>query len=204
MDRWNELIAGHVLGNLTAEESEELAQILVKHPQLNAGILRLRQTATLRGGLSENRMSDHMADYTVPSTIPATNAEGYVTAGAEGWTDGISGGPSPVRLQVNPIKVNSVLEQGKHTLHRRSQTEPSPSAQPKNNNNSRTWINACTKESLKNPLWWILVLATIGLGIDNMRMRRSLTRIKDQTTYTHIKKTPPALWSPSDNQLSTQ
>lgn len=47
MDRWNELIAGFVLGNLTPEEEKSVAQILTENPQLAANITRLRNTATI-------------------------------------------------------------------------------------------------------------------------------------------------------------
>lgn len=200
MERWNELIAGYVLGNLTTEENEELAQVLAKHPQLNESILRLRQTATLRGCVPENRITDH----TVPLTIQATDISGYMTKGSEGWTDGISGGPSSAPLKSHPHTAHSILDQGKHTLHGRALNEPSSYPHPKNNSNGHTWLNTCAKNSVQNPLWWLLVLATIGLGIDNMRVRRSLALIKDKSTYTHMEKMQPTLWNPADNQLKTQ
>jgi len=202
MDRWNELIAGHVLGNLTAEESEELAQVLAEHPHLNEEILRLRQTATLKGGLLEGRM----ADRTSLRATPSTSTGGDITAGAEGWSDRISGSPSTANLNERPIAIHSILELKKHELQGRSQPKPSSSANPTNKHNSYTWGNAYAKsplkKPLKNPLWWILVLITIALGIDNVRVRRSLARIGDKTTYTNMKEPPPSLWTPSE--YSTQ
>lgn len=66
MERWNELIAGHVLGNLTDAEQQELSAVLAKNPQLTSEIDRLRQTATLQSG------QKHTPE---------------LPTGAEGWAD---------------------------------------------------------------------------------------------------------------------
>lgn len=69
MDRWNELIAGFVLGNLTPEEAESIAKILAENPQLASHIARLRNTATVRSLSKAERLSARSQD------------------GSEGWAD---------------------------------------------------------------------------------------------------------------------
>ena len=73
MERWNELIAGHVLDNLTDSEQQELSEILSQNPQLKSEIARLRQTATLQSvqSLTVSYLSDDLPQ------------------GAEGWADSV-------------------------------------------------------------------------------------------------------------------
>ncbi|MEL6490891.1 MAG: hypothetical protein AAFQ95_13105 [Cyanobacteria bacterium J06621_3] len=69
MERWSELVAGYVLGNLTDEEQQELSKTLRDHPQLRSEISRLQKTATMSRAQSANWMNEKLA------------------AGAQGWTD---------------------------------------------------------------------------------------------------------------------
>ncbi len=69
MERWNELIAGYVLNNLTDEEQAELSAVLTKNPQLRLEIMRLRKTATM--------------SWTQSLEWSLLNLE----AGGEGWMD---------------------------------------------------------------------------------------------------------------------
>ena len=84
MDRWNELIAGFVLGNLTPEEAESIARILAENPQLASHIARLRNTATVRSLGKAERLSARSQD------------------GSEGWADTALDSALPYHLSNNP------------------------------------------------------------------------------------------------------
>lgn len=205
MDRWNELIAGHVLGNLTAKESEELAQILVKNPQLNEEILRLRRTATMRSKLPDSLMAADLSvnqrtEEGAQPTIGSASTQRFAPAGSEGWTDGLSGRLSPTARW----KIEPALAPKKGTPPLQPLTYVSSQRPLNNNHRNRRRVCAYAKNALRNPLWWLLVLVTIGLGIDNVRVRRSLALIQDKTTYTHREKTHSTLWQPSDSLPKTQ
>ena len=84
MDRWNELIAGFVLGNLTPEEAKSIAKILAENPQLASHIARLRNTATVRSLSRAERLSARSQD------------------GSEGWADTALDSSLPYHLSNNP------------------------------------------------------------------------------------------------------
>ncbi|MEL6468382.1 MAG: hypothetical protein AAFQ74_01525 [Cyanobacteria bacterium J06623_4] len=165
MERWNELIAGHVLDNLTEEEQEELSQVLAKQPKLMTEISRLRRTATLRSSLQ------------LESGIDARQA------GAEGWADRVS------QLSEQPSKADSSGEESAEP----ARTEPeriglviNESASHAVRLSSRPHYLLTGLQPLKSVIqstraWLGLMLVVlIAVSIDNWRMRRLLAIAQEQ------------------------
>jgi len=185
MERWNELIAGHVLGNLTESEQQELSKVLSKNPQMMAEIARLRQTATLRSGQNKQQAVE-------PSP-------GYLPEGAEGWADMVAQMPN-----MTPEMMADILSNDQTGLHKPSTllgsapaaidshavnslppnfrldthkplaiaadtpTKPRPLGRIpfRTSPPDRHWGKQCTR--------WIVVLLIVGMGLDNWRLRRML------------------------------
>ncbi|MEL6900302.1 MAG: hypothetical protein AAFP07_05075 [Cyanobacteria bacterium J06606_4] len=165
MERWNELIAGHVLDNLTEEEQEELSQVLAKQPKLMTEISRLRRTATLRSCQQ------------LESGIDAWQA------GAEGWADMVSQRPEqpseadlrceesvePARTE--PRKTHLVFNGSANTaVSLSSQMHHLPAAsQPRKGffQSTRAWFG-------------LMLVALIAVSVDNWRMRRLLAIAQEQ------------------------
>lgn len=62
-EHWQELMAGYALGDLSAQEVEELQQLLSAHPELQAELNRLQETvAMLPYALPEQEPPTHLRD----------------------------------------------------------------------------------------------------------------------------------------------
>ncbi|MEM9089493.1 MAG: hypothetical protein AAGC93_12195 [Cyanobacteria bacterium P01_F01_bin.53] len=164
MERWNELVAGYVLGNLTDGESQELAQLMTEKPQLTEEIARLRKTATIRGASPAAGQPLGLVDQ-----FPRSES------GEEGWADENTRLPNPALL-----KTHHVLKPPAATL-----TDASPMALLISvpayfltSFRQRFALPDLTQEPMgfpmTNPWWCLLVLLLIGVGVDNWRVRRSL------------------------------
>ncbi|MEL6551958.1 MAG: hypothetical protein AAFQ63_00655 [Cyanobacteria bacterium J06621_11] len=101
MERWNELAAGYVLGNLTDEEQLELSKVLSENPQLKQEITRLRKTATMnRAQASENVVSP-------------------ISTGAQGWADTAADLPEPSFLS-NKVMNSEVVNSKEQDIERQN------------------------------------------------------------------------------------
>ena len=152
MERWNELIAGYVLENLTDEEAQELSAILRANPHLQLEFSRRRKTATMsRAQLGER---------TVES----------LDAGAEGWADTVHHAPNDVQ----PIR--PVFPEKKPLLESVAEATPVSAANAAALRASfqRYWMAKSAVFQRTNLLSWLMALVLIGVGIDNWRVRRLL------------------------------
>ena len=180
MDRWNELIAGFVLGNLTPEEAESVAQILAENPQLAVNVARLRNTATVRSMRSAEWSTARSQD------------------GSEGWADTALDLPdlhAPSGLLDSRL-LAPVAEQPRLPARRLTDKAIAPQSEPPHHSIfNRFWQSLFWGESrrlsnqrseridivgsllapLFSPLWWITVIAVVVIGIDNFKVRRSLS-----------------------------
>lgn len=166
MDRWNELIAGYVLNNLTEEEEQELAEVLADNPQLMSEISRLRSTATLK---SSQRISW---------------AAERLPMGSEGWAD----------MAVLPTDEELGEGEAMQPQHARMSSKPYgpqvPAAQALSTSENsvfpdRGWLAVLTpvkvmavlrEQAFSRMGWWswLVLAALVVVGIDNWRMRRLL------------------------------
>ena len=155
MERWNELIAGHVLGNLTEEESQELSEILRDNPHLRLEISRLRKTAT---------MSHSQRGELTP-----------LDAGAEGWTDTVHHLP-----EVPPVE--PAFPEKKPLLEAVAKSGPAKVANStKLRFSFRAFLLAAEALFRRTSLVsWLMTLMLIGVGIDNWRVRRLLAIAQDR------------------------
>ncbi|MEL7140717.1 MAG: hypothetical protein AAGM27_11665 [Cyanobacteria bacterium J06554_3] len=165
MDRWNELIAGYVLNNLTEDEEQELSAVLADNPQLMSEISRLRGTATLK---SSQRIS--LAAERLPM-------------GSEGWAD-MAVLPTDEALSVG----EAMQPQYARMSELRRPQALSSQALSANENSvfpDRGWLAALTPAKALATLrarafarmgWWswLVLAALVVVGIDNWRMRRLL------------------------------
>ena len=169
MERWNELIAGFVLGNLTPEEAESIAKILAENPQLASGIARLKNTATVRSLRATEWSTARSQD------------------GSEGWAD------TALELPVSSIVleevstgtvVSSATVPGADLAKAdRAEADRIKRGFPKSVRTEKvlpslqferfSMIEAILVP-LFNPLWWTIFVVAIALGIDSFRVRRSL------------------------------
>lgn len=152
MERWNELIAGYVLENLTDEEAQELSEILRDNPHLQLEISRLRKTATMSHAQRTERASDALE------------------AGAEGWTDTVHrlSNVPPIR-PVFPEK-QPLLEAVAKSA--RGEADAPPAAV--GSSLRRFWLAKDAVFQRTNLFSWLMALVLIGVGIDNWRVRRLL------------------------------
>ena len=194
MDRWNELIAGFVLGNLTPEEADSVAQILAENPQLAVNIARLRNTATVRSMRSAEWSTARSQD------------------GSEGWADTALDLPeiNPPSGLIDSRLLAPAAEQPQLLAHRpsrrladgsaKSQADTSQTDRPRHSPFYQRWRSLFWRESrqwprpgtegvgtegvgivkpltapLFSPLWWLTIVAIIVVGIDDFRVRRSLS-----------------------------
>lgn len=165
MDRWNELIAGYVLNNLTKDEQQELSEVLADNPQLMSEISRLRGTATLK------------------SSQKISWAAERLPMGAEGWADmavfpadeDLSVGES---MQPQPIRMSKLCEP--QALAPRSLCANENSAFP-----DVDWLAVLSPTKalmtlrecafVRTSWWsWLVLAVLVVVGIDNWRMRRLL------------------------------
>ncbi|MEM9947929.1 MAG: hypothetical protein AAF810_17965 [Cyanobacteria bacterium P01_D01_bin.36] len=153
MERWNELVAGYVLENLTDEESRELSEILKNNPQLQLEISRLRKTATMSRA--------QRAEWPVESAA----------AGAEGWTDTVevdqllSAAPKirPAFPQKQPL-LESVAESARVEDNSAALRAP-----------VQRFVMAKDAFLQRTSLMsWLVALMLVVLGLDNWRVRRLL------------------------------
>ncbi|MEL6938769.1 MAG: hypothetical protein AAFO84_06200 [Cyanobacteria bacterium J06598_1] len=156
MERWNELIAGYVLGNLTQEEQIELSIVLEKNPQLKLEIARLRKTATISRA-SNSRMPTF--DWS-PDQLPA---------GAEGWAD--------------TAHISSLVSGSSASTVSVSTQDSSPSIENRETLSTELDLFARLRQaglSVESAvqrlgfLGWLIVLLLVSAGLDNWRMRRLL------------------------------
>jgi len=180
MERWNELIAGHVLGNLTESEQAELSKVLSKNPQMVTQIARLRRTATLRSG--------HKKEQT---TGPSAS---QLSEGAEGWADMVAQLPdmtpemmadvlnndqgnvyAPATLLSKSFSAeNSAVRHSLFEPPEPSQTEDDESANGASLSQGAFRANPLEKQWGQRFVQWIVVLLIVGMGLDNWRLRRML------------------------------
>lgn len=212
MDRWNELIAGFVLGNLTPEEAESIAKILAENPQLASHIARLRNTATVRSLSKAERSTARSQD------------------GSEGWADTALDDPLPRHLSSSSKlelltdrrptadvakpsdKPSEQIE--KQPARRNAQTlldsgqksfSNSISASSTGTNTFATVAQKITRKIDKtrqlshptferfslaeallvpafNPLWWTAIALVVLVSADNLRVRRALQNMREELT----------------------
>ena len=161
MERWSELIAGHVLGNLTDEEHQELSEVLREQPQLHLEIARLRKTATMSHAQAPEWSNEKLE------------------AGAEGWTDTVQRLPDQQTADSSPVQpafpeheqlVAAVIdsanaESGQRVIAAASRPQFWPFR----------WVSpGDTFLQRTNLLTWVIALLLVGVGIDNWRVRRLL------------------------------
>ena len=191
MERWNELIAGFVLGNLTPEEAESIAKVLADNPQLASHIARLRNTATVRS-ISKTEWSTARSQ-----------------DGSEGWADTVLDAPE-LSLATSE-RFQARLESDRPALP----IAPSRDAdgrevdKKKRGRGLRQWerqntyyvsgdrlakkvkaLPAHTFERfslteallvpLFNPLWWTVIALAVAVGIDDFLVRRSLQGAREE------------------------
>lgn len=187
MDRWNELIAGFVLGNLTPEEAESVAQILAENPQLAVNIARLRNTATVRSMRSAEWSTARSQD------------------GSEGWADTALDLPdlrAPSGL-IDSRLLAPAIEQDQLPSRRITDNAATSQAHPPchvafRQRCQRWWdfslgryqhsskrrerkvdivesLSAPLLSPLFNPLWWMAIAAVVVVSVDDFRVRRSLS-----------------------------
>lgn len=200
MERWNELAAGYVLGNLTEEEQLELSKVLSENPQLKQEIARLRKTATMnRAQASENVVSP-------------------ISTGAQGWADTAADLPEPSFLS-DKVMNSEVVNSKEQNIERQNKQGPANSrlvssamfsahastapgskvaqnvpqsvTQPVNHSAAQpvTQSNVPTSCGVSviggrlslgevwqhaRPWGWLVALILVGVGIDNWRVRRLL------------------------------
>ena len=155
MDRWNELIAGFVLGNLTPEEAESIAKILADNPQLASHISRLRNTATVRS-----------SGKTEWSTARSQN-------GSEGWADTVLDSPKEFAQSTVEQESQSIYCIGSDRPNEKVRTSPSPTFE-------RFSLTEALLVPLFNPLWWAVIALAVAVGIDDFRVRRSLKGVLEE------------------------
>lgn len=163
MERWNELIAGFVLGNLTPEEAESIAEILANNPQLASDIVRLRNTATVRSLRTTEWSTARSQD------------------GSEGWAD------TALDLPISSIVLDELSTRAAVTSGMRPAADRSEEVLPGIPFERFSMIEALLVP-LFNPLWWTVFVVAISLGIDNFRVRRSLSTTLEEMSQ--LKATP--------------
>jgi hypothetical protein len=155
MERWNELVAGYVLGNLTAEEQRELAQVLTLNPRLTDEIERLRMTATIRGITAVGRSLTHL--------------ENGLENGSEGWSD------TALPAELSTLSTDDLL------ISPLSSTSSHPdSVQNPYFSDSLTFWSRSRAVAPTSRFWpyvwpYVLLIAFAAVCIDNCRVRRSLS-----------------------------
>ncbi len=155
MERWNELVAGLVLGNLTPEEAESIAKILAANPQLASDIARLRNTATVR--------SLRITEW---STARSQD-------GLEGWAD------TALDLSVSSVVLEEISARAAVTNEMilgddRAEAVRAKKVLPTLKFERFSMIEALLVP-LFNPLWWTVLVVAVALGIDDFLVRRSLS-----------------------------
>lgn len=76
-DRLEELAAGYVVGDLDPEEAEELRQLLVDNPNLNAQVNLLEEVLEqVLYGLNEAEPPPHLLSAILEATVPANRSAG--------------------------------------------------------------------------------------------------------------------------------
>lgn len=201
MERWNELIAGFVLGNLTPEEAESVAQILTENPQLASHIARLRNTATVRAlGQTEwstarsQDGSEGWADTALDRPLYEQDVYGQSDRPFSELEPTLANskiaGDRPVGLfalkeppigeqtggsQIQPTSDRSLLASAAASIHprfvqksasRKAVRLPCPAFE-------RFSLIEAMLVPVFNPLWWMVIGATVLIGVDSFRVRRS-------------------------------
>lgn len=181
MERWNELVAGYVLGNLTEEESQELEEILAENPQRRQEIARLRKTATMR-------KASPQGPHGCQSRSPMTP----YTRGSEGWSDCDS-----LLLEPDLLKVNRLLTPPRSSTSTLFDEDaevlmPIETAHVHSRlGGLRSLYRDVMGPLPTSPWWWILVFALIGIGIDDCRVRRSLAIAREKIVQMEQKRAAP-------------
>ena len=172
MERWNELIAGYVLGNLTEEEQAELSAVLDENPHLKLDIARLRKTATMSHVQRLNRSLERLQ------------------AGSEGWADTAHGSPilEPEDFFAHPFSAQ--LSQSAQPSQPAQPPVPSaPSAVDADDKSgpSDGWQRVklpFVKMFWQRTSWfgWLVALLLVTVSLDNWRMRRMLAIAQERIT----------------------
>lgn len=157
MERWNELIAGYVLGNLTDEEHQELVQLLAENPRLVDEITRLRGTATLKTlplPLEESRVERSVSGPQPDKVSRKPSRPTQSAFSVAGLWRGLSARSKGLGIQNTPIK----------TRWRKTRW-------PQKTWKERLW----KKTSWSLTFQWLVILVLIIAGIDNWRVRKLLS-----------------------------
>ena len=168
MERWNELIAGFVLGNLTPEEAESIAEILAENPQLASDIVRLRNTATVRSLRTTEWATARSQD------------------GSEGWADTALDLPMS-SIVLDEISTRTAVTNAMLPTADWAEADGAEEVLP-GISFERFSIVEALLVPLFNPLWWTVFVVAISLGIDNFRVRRSLSTTLEEMSQ--LKATP--------------
>ena len=174
MERWNELAAGYVLGNLTEEEQAELSAVLREHPQLKVEIARLRKTATM----SWPSVSDNVVE---PLSIE------HLSAGAQGWSDTVTHFPesSPSARGENDVTSGMTTSEMTSGVTRDATSPDEVMLHASATSDARSvsiwsWISHLGSSFIRlfgrrtNPWSWLMAFILVGVSFDNWRMRRLL------------------------------
>ncbi|PZO12518.1 MAG: hypothetical protein DCF25_17505 [Leptolyngbya foveolarum] len=187
MERWNELVAGFVLGNLTPEEAESIAEILAENPQLASDIARLRNTATVRSlrttewsTARSQDGSEGWVDTTLDLPMASVVLEEISTRAAVAGT---------IRLGANRVEAGR-SKKGMSEADRAIEVLPTLRFEP------FSMIEAVLVP-LFNPLWWTVFVAVVALGIDDFRVRRSLSEALKEMSQIEAAPQLPVLEQPS-------
>ncbi len=178
MERWNELIAGYVLGNLTDEEQRELSEVLAENPQLKLEIARLRKTATM----SHTQVLDWSLS--------------YLEAGAEGWADSVDDFPdlmsgkanSPVFQAMTAAAVDSQADsQSAEPVlpHKALPRKVLPRKVLPHKIELLRYFGLSTRKKLRpqNLLLWMMSLLLLYIAIDNCLTRRMLMSAQERILH---------------------
>ncbi|MGB3671278.1 MAG: hypothetical protein WA984_14285 [Phormidesmis sp.] len=153
MERWNELIAGYVLDNLTDEEHAELSEVLAKNPQLRLEIVRLRKTATLRCTQSLDWSLAHLE------------------AGGEGWAD------SPDDCFPDFVAGESVSPVSEAIMAAAAESQCVKSDLPFSSSlGPFSYFSLSVRRKFKRQSFvlWMMALLLLGIAVDNCQTRRML------------------------------
>ena len=200
MDRWNELIAGFVLGNLSPEEAETIARVLAENPQLASNITRLRSTATVRSLRSvewttarSQDGSEGWADTALdlPNLALLSRKEDGQRLSAMGSVAARTAGSALSSSQMNAsnaVSKSSLSESSLEGLPGAGEPRNvrSLAAQASTSRKERSQVERFSRaerfslvEALLvpvfNPLWWLAVGIAVAVSFDSFKVRRSLS-----------------------------
>lgn len=153
-------MAGFVLGNLTPEEAESIAKILAKNPQLSSDIARLRNTATVRLLRLAERSTARSQD------------------GSEGWADTAMDLPLS-SIVLEEVSMRAAVADAVMLDVDQAEAIRSTKVLPTLKFERFSMVEAMLVP-LFNPLWWTVLIFAVALGIDDFRVRRSLSNALEE------------------------